>query len=344
MIPNISDPATYAVLDDQSNRSLGHRNLFDQLKVNDNPELYELRTCAGTTTTSGRRMGDLVIEPLDGRLHTRLPAITECNAIPSNRSEIPTPDAAEQYSHMRAVASKIPALCEEADILLLIGRDTPQLLKVRESRNGPPNAPWAQRTDLGWVIIGDICINGTHRPDSIETFKTHLLSDGRPSLCSPCPNQLLMKGKDRSMDIGRDVFQRSDHDEKPGWSIQDRQFMQLMDAEVHRDETGSWVAPLPFNPDVTLPNNRLMAVHRFNSLRMHLERKPKLKEQYMEFMGKLLARDTAGGTLGSWRSWLNLIHRVNPNGTGPTSAYFIHISLETYVLCSIAVQLGKAFR
>jgi len=117
----------------------------------------------------------------------------ECNAIPNNRDEIPTPESAGFHPHLRGIAHKIPNMDMEADILLLIGRDAPPLHKVHESRNGPRDAPWAQRLDLGWVVIGNACLNGAHRPSEIATFKTHLLDNGRPSFMEPCPSLLYVK-------------------------------------------------------------------------------------------------------------------------------------------------------
>ena len=304
---------TYAVLDDQSNRSLGHSKLFDHFNVHDDPVPYELRTCAGTTAVSGRRVTGLVIESFDGIVRTPLPVITECDAIPSNRSEIPTPDIANLHCHMRSIAGKIPTLHEGVDILLLIGRDAPQLLKVRESRNGPADAPWAQRMDLGWVIIGDVCLNGAHKPDEVEVYRTHILESGRPSICSPCPSRLSLRDviipdtctlsgtlpealDDIEMcgiSVGRDVYARTKNDDKLGRSIDDNEFLAIMETGFFKDEKGNWVAPLPFRRNAVLPDNRPMALNRFRGLRKLLDRKPALKQKYVEFMGKLLSRDHA---------------------------------------------------
>ena len=183
----------YAIIDDQSNCSLGTSRLFELLNLGGDSTQYTLRTCSGTTQAKGRRAMDLVIESVDGSKHHNLPPIIECDAIPNNRDEIPTPESLGYHPHLRGIAHKIPNIDMEADILLLIGRDAPPLHKVHESRNGPRDAPWAQRLDLGWVVIGNACLNGAHRPSEIATFKTHFLDNGRPSFMEPCPSLLYVK-------------------------------------------------------------------------------------------------------------------------------------------------------
>jgi hypothetical protein len=37
-----------------------------------------------------------------------LPTVTECNAIPDNKDEIPTPDIAMAHPHLRLIADQIP--------------------------------------------------------------------------------------------------------------------------------------------------------------------------------------------------------------------------------------------
>ena len=103
------------------------------------------------------------------------------------------PPNLQDFTHLRVIAHKIPNIDMEADILLLIGRDAPPLHKVHESRNGPRDAPWAQRLDLGWVVIRNACLNGAHRPSEIATFKTHFLDNCRPSFMEPCPSLLYVK-------------------------------------------------------------------------------------------------------------------------------------------------------
>lgn len=128
-------------------------------------------------------------------MKVKLPTLIECNNMPCDRAEIPTPDAAQWHTHLKPIGHCIPPLDPEAQILLLLGRDILQVHKVQEQRNGPNNAPYAQRLDLGWVVVGDVCLGSVHRSAALSTYHTHVLDNGRPSLLPPCPNKLRVKEK-----------------------------------------------------------------------------------------------------------------------------------------------------
>ncbi|KAK0145452.1 hypothetical protein N1851_015640 [Merluccius polli] len=143
--------------------------------------------------TSGRRANGFVIEGIDGKVSMPLPTLTECNQIPDNRKEIPTPEAAAHHPHLKSVVSLITPLDPSAEILLLLGRDIIRAHKVRSQVNGPHDAPYAQCLDLGWVIIGDVCLTGAHKP-TVNSFKTNILENGRPSFLTPCENRIHVRG------------------------------------------------------------------------------------------------------------------------------------------------------
>lgn len=57
--------------------------------------------------------------------------------------------------------------------------------------NGPHNAPYAQKLDLGWVIVGDVCIGDIHKPPLIHSYSTNVLRNRH--LFQPCPNSYMVK-------------------------------------------------------------------------------------------------------------------------------------------------------
>lgn len=310
----------YAILDDQSNRSLARSEFFDLFGLKGTDALYTLRTCAGLTEMSGRRATSFIAQPLDGSLSINLPTLIECNYIPEDRSEIPTPEVAKHHTHLNSIAKHIPPLDPEAQILLLLGRDVLQVHKVRDQRNGPNNAPYAQRLDLGWVIIGEACLGTAHKTKDASVFSTHILENGRHSHFTPCLNHLTLKEKltvnnQRSRSpynlqssqlacvpapcsdddsLGSKIFQRTEDDNKVAPSIEDKQFIKLMDKEMFIDEGNSWVAPLPFRTSrLHLPNNREQALSRFNSLCRTFERKAETKQHFFTFMQRIFDQDHA---------------------------------------------------
>ena len=185
----------YAVIDEQSNRSLAKTELFDTFGIEAGAAPCTLKTCSGVVEVSGRRASNLVVESIDGDTQIPLPTIIECDMMPDDRLEIPSPEIARHYPHLKAVVDKIPPIDPEAAILLLLGRDILRVHKVRKDYNGLNNTPYAQQLDLGWVIVGDVCLGGTHKPSTINVYRTNILPNGRTSFLSPCASVIHIKEK-----------------------------------------------------------------------------------------------------------------------------------------------------
>ncbi|KAL3967947.1 NLR family CARD domain-containing protein 3 [Sarotherodon galilaeus] len=301
----------YVMLDDQSNRSLARSEFFDVYGIEGSESPFTLRTCAGMTEMMGRRATGFVVESLDGATSVTLPTIIECNNIPSNRAEIPTPEVAAEHAHLRPIAHLIPPLDHKAEILLLLGRDLLSVHKARQHRNGPHNAPYAQKLDLGWVIIGDVCLGDAHKPATVDAYHTNVLENNRPSFFRPCPNMVHIKenygskserkafpttetSRVKACTLGSTVFDTSEDDNKIGLSIEDKLFLEVMKREMFIDDSNSWVAPLPFKgPRQWLPNNRDQAIKRLSSLHRTLEKRPEMKRHFFAFMQNIFDRDHA---------------------------------------------------
>ncbi|XP_041429818.1 uncharacterized protein LOC121397278 [Xenopus laevis] len=275
----------YAILDDQSNRSLVRSEFFELFGSKGHQFPYSLRTCAGVINTTGRRAHGFHLESLDGQVTVPLPTLIECNEIPDDRTEIPTPEAALHHKHLRPLVSQIPKLDPNAPILMLLGRDIIRIHKVRDQINGPHDSPYAQRLDLGWVIVGNVCLGGVHRPDLVHNHNTNTLDYGRKSYFTPCLNFFTAKESfNLNMPLtlqastvqnssyiedplGHRAFERTKEDEKIAPSLSELAFMEIMRRGFYRDDDNSWVAPLPFKPQrQRLPNNKTQVLHRLRSL------------------------------------------------------------------------------
>ncbi len=188
------------------------------------------------------------------------------------------------------------------EILILLGRDILRVHKVRQQVNGPHNSPFAQRLDLGWVVIGEVCLGSVHKP-TVNAYKTHVLDNDRPSIFEPCPSFMHIKESTQGINrpdkapermLGQTVFNCTEHDNKPAPSVEDTIFMEIMDRNVFRGDDNSWVAPLPFRePRQLLPNNKEQAVKRFSSLQRTLKKRPEMKAQYVKFMEKIFTNGHA---------------------------------------------------
>lgn len=270
---------TYAIIDDQSNASLISSELLDLFKIKVEAEPYCINSCAGKVMTAGRRADGFIVTSLCGKERLALPTLIECDMIPNNRNEIPTPEVAARYPHLKSIAGKLPELDSKAKISLLIGRDLTPAHYVLDQKIGQAGQPYAQRLKLGWVIIGETCLDGQHLPHDLNSMKTHTQFNGRPTALDPCDSYLHVDS----------VFRTTKDDNKPSLSIEDQHFLDLMDREMTRDKNHNWVAPLPFKHSrPPLPNNRHQAMDRARNFDISLRKDPVKHRHALEFMQALL--------------------------------------------------------
>ena len=268
----------YAVLDEQSNKSLAKPELFDMFDPECTGENYILSTCSGSSTVNGRRSHGFIVHSHDNETTLNLPTLIECDDIPDNRYEIPTREVAENHPHLAEIAGLIPSLDNGANISLLIGRDMLFAFRVLDTKydKDNPKLPFAQRLPLGWVVIGEACLDGFH----VNVMKTMLYG----SVLEPC---------DKKMHIsecfeGKSVFELAYDDNRPSMSIEDQEFLAQMDRDMKKDPSGNWIAPLPFRTvRPFLPNNRQQALDRAVGLDNNLVRNPTKKKHFLEFMNGL---------------------------------------------------------
>ena len=256
----------YAIVDDQSNASIISTELADRLNAETTEWKYYLSTCGGDKEVRyGRRVTGLIIRSIYGRT-SRLPTLIECDGIPQEKKEIPTPVIAREHPHLRSIAEEIPPLDNEAKIQLLIGRDAPELLKVRAFKNGPKGAPWAQKLALGWTISGQACLDLTDGPIHVQAKRTRIVRDkdtdvapmedlisfnlpahaacigtneGAECEIVTCPNTLnFQESFIEAIDAensSEDVYRVTQNDNDAGLSIEDRRFIKIMENGIHKN-------------------------------------------------------------------------------------------------------------
>lgn len=138
---------------------------------------------------------------------------------------------------------------------------------MRDQRNGKNNAPYAQRLDLGWVIVGDVCLSPNHLILK-ERFPVRTNTKPLSSPNQKCPDSADSPLQHADYDsLGAKIFERTGDDNKFSLSIEDKQFIRLMEKEMFINDANSWVAPLPFCvPRPCQLNNRELALIRFTNL------------------------------------------------------------------------------
>ncbi|XP_022096554.1 uncharacterized protein LOC110982458 [Acanthaster planci] len=280
----------YVVLDDQSNACLADPEVFEALELRGPSFPYELSTCGGSKImTEGRRASGIVVESPEGKTE-RLPTVIENAHIPGDKKEIPCPEVCAKFPHLKSIATKVPEIRDDVNIILLIGRSCPEPLKIRESRNGPKGTPWPQCTDLGWTVSGQICMAGENGRLHATVNRTVI----RPDTCENHINVKDVLSPPNFATPTTDLYEETCDDNLRAMSIEDQRFIKILSEGAHINASGNLEFPLPLKETSTkLPNNYPQALRRLNNVVRTLKHKPEMKAEYVAYFDKLLTRGHA---------------------------------------------------
>ena len=71
-------------------------------------------------------------------------------------------------------------------------------------------------------------------------------------------------------------------------------FLEIIATGICKNESGNWEIPLPFQDKLQImPNNCTQAMQCLQGLLKKFTRKPKMKADYLEFMGKIIEKGNA---------------------------------------------------
>lgn len=233
------------------------------------------------------------------------------------------------------LADKIPPPLD-CEVGLLIGDNCQQALLPREILFGKDNHPYAQRTDLGWSIVG--CANPTaNYIDASGNSHRIIMRQVTPAVQPPaelkkevyfvCRTQVK---EINSADIIRALeADFADHTtDSKLLSQEDLLFLSKVKNGIRQKEDGHYELPLPFKTEKpSLPDNKQSAVHRLNSLERQLRKNKQYCKDYVHFMNDVIMRGDAvkvpQAELGNQPSWYIPHHRVyHPHKPGKIRVVF----------------------
>ena len=154
----------YALLHDASDTTFVTTKVQQALGIEGVETELTLSTMSGKEVISVSRIDGLVAERLDRRAKVDLPKTYAKESIPCRGNQIPTPEMADKWPHLKKIKDKIPKLDESIEIGLLIGCNCPKAIKPKEVITGKSEDPYAVRTFLGWCIVGPV--TSTQSPES----------------------------------------------------------------------------------------------------------------------------------------------------------------------------------
>ena len=145
----------YCILDDQSNACFISNKLRQQLGVSGSPTTLTLSTMHKSRSfITCKRVSNLEVLSFDRKTCIQLPPVFTRDHIPASRSQIPKPQVARRWKHLEAVSRQMVPFHDLADVAILIGNNLPIAIKPRDVIAGNDDEPIAQKSILGWGIVG----------------------------------------------------------------------------------------------------------------------------------------------------------------------------------------------
>jgi len=285
LVSSIQEPhrkvLTYAILDTQSDSTFILEDVLDKLNVDAQPVKLKLSTMTAIDTIiSSKNVHGLQVRGLHSKNHIQVQQAYSRDFIPVDKSYVPTKETALQWPHLRHLADKLPPL-QDCDVGLLIGYDCPAALAPLEVIIGEKNQPFAQRSNLGWSIIG--------------SSNPHLDRQGSQSFV----HRLTVK--ELPIPLATDVLKALESDftertyEDKYVSQNDVHFIQFLSDNITQKKDGHYEMPLPFkgNSPPKLSNNKRLATVRLQCLKKKLKTNKQYYDQYKTFMEETISRGDA---------------------------------------------------
>ena len=115
-----------------------------------------IKTMTGTTSEDSQIVDGFMVSNVNGTNTISLPRLFTRKVLPINKDEVPTVDKVKDWPHLESIMKEIPDIDPDAPVALLIGVNCPTALRPLEVINEENSGPLAQRTALGWCIVGPL--------------------------------------------------------------------------------------------------------------------------------------------------------------------------------------------
>lgn len=299
----------YCILDSQSNTCFISDDLQEELGIEGCPTNLTLSTIyKSNAMVPSTKVSGLEILSYDKRECIALPPVYTRDCIPASKSQIPIPETAEQWKHLSAIKDKIVPFQSNAKIGILIGNNVPGAIRPREIIAGKEEEPYAQRTLLGWGLVGLVCRDlmryrqGKANAHRIVASPMLCLTDGvvqergmKAQIQKNCKFALKTQVKEvinpatvrHMMEV--DFVERDNKINQ--LSAEDRRFLKILSDNIYQQKDGHYVMPLPVRSEhVFLPNNKALAVKRALHLKRRFFKDSTFQTHYNCFMEDVLSQ------------------------------------------------------
>ena len=286
----------YAILDEASDTTFVKTSVMHDLGIEGTKTSLQLNTMLGREQIDVNRIEGLIVKRLDEQVEIELPKTYSRDNIPSRRDQIPTPDIADKWKHLKKIKDKLLPYQKDTEVGLLIGCNCPRALKPKEVILGKSEEPYAVRSILGWGIIGPV---GVANEDNLQASCNRIVAQESVNSCDTLSFMLQANSKEIidpvivSKFFEQDFSESKDHSTL-GLSHEDRLFLKIVEQGISHKDNGHYELPLPFKtPNLLLPDNRHIVLRHLMRLKHKFASDPKYKEEYVDFMEKMISNGYA---------------------------------------------------
>ena len=291
---------TYALIDCQSNATFVTEKLRQELGIEGVKRHLLLSTLhKENEVIESHKVKGLTVMDMNHQNSIPLPQAFTRQTISFKSSQIPKPEVAMCWEHLKPIASELMPYRKDLEVGLLIGTNCPRAMKPREIIPGSDNDPYGIRTDLGWGIIGRVCLSplpdlnedpGVWTNKIITRELTSAYECGKPR----CGSTFVLKSRVKEVFnpaqvnemFELDFQERCEVKTERSLSVEDQKFLKILGDGIHKRENGHYEMPLPLRSEVELPINRSLALKRLFLLKERFKKKPRLLQGLCQVHGK----------------------------------------------------------
>ena len=297
----------FASLDSCNQGTFVTERILKELDVTGVKTSINIKTLNGnqkvfSTLVDGIMVSKQVVSTRDQIHWVKRPKLYARNEIPADPSEVATPLTLKKWRYLDCIAGKIDS-DDAVSIDVLIGANCTRVLEPIDFIASKDGGPYALETVLGWCFVGPI--GRSCKGDDIIGCSRIAVQDPGTKQISRHHFEIQKAVKDTEIS---DMMQRMYHldfieprikfkglmtNKLDEISYEDKKFFKIMEDQVVK--VGKhYVNPSPLrNPEMTLPNNRVMAEKRAHYLKRKFRKDELYFSYYKDFMNEIIEKGYA---------------------------------------------------
>lgn len=290
----------YALLDQDCTGCFASSSLLSQFAPQTLHHSISVDTVNGSVQRDAFSVDGLVVRCSDkhaakhGSVDIALPRTFSADNMPFSKEDMPMEEALKKWRHMEDVSKLVASFDETIPFGLIIGNTCKKALEPLQLVPSAEDGPYAYRTHLGWCVVGpsnkDSSTDFSHKVlcTQIRVHAQDVVTGKQTPHYFLSPSRVVDTSISDSLKAMYETEFSERFTEGKALSLEDKRFLEIMNTGVKK-VAGHYEAPVPFrNVNVSLPNNKPLALHRLLTKKPKMQRDESYRKEYSEKMDKLI--------------------------------------------------------